>query len=62
MCDDELANYKEYIKLSKGEFWEFLVRLAHMKFHGETGSSPEEKVERALAMLFKPQSVQVQAA
>ena len=40
--------------MSKGEFLEFIIRIAHMKFQSEVGSSAEEKVERTLSMLFKP--------
>jgi len=58
---DEAAKYAEYSRMSKGEFLEFMVRIAHMRFQSEVGTSPEEKVERTLSMLFKPIGQQLAA-
>ena len=39
--------------MTKTEFLEFLIRVAHSKFQNEAGWPPEEKVERTLGILFK---------
>lgn len=50
---DEIANYNCYKNLKMVEFYDFIVRLAHLKFKDLQGMPFIDKLEKMLDLLFK---------
>lgn len=57
---DEEADADSYQRLTRAEFYEFLVRLAHLRFSNESGVSFPDKVAKTLDMAFKLTGDQVE--